>query len=248
MGKKPSSGINRSKGIKSSSRVQTKQSQTVQAGPINASDPNAMEKLRDMVIAGVMPTEITGDKEAQAKIYEAIDSVYPDYTGAMANYTVQRYGSRIEILYHGGDGTNPKDTGEFTTGGIGFTVRLPSGLKATEAEVNGVVKHTIENQLYLLEHGVMYRHEGFPTLSSNLKWGGREAFFTDAQKAQIDKEIYAHVQKLTGRPISQKAKELGTYDWVKTPKGWTRNTWLKPDGTDKRDDIDRERRAKGYSQ
>ena len=190
---------------------------------LDASDPKSMKTLKAMAKQGVMPKEITGDRKDQSRMYEVIDELYPDYTGPMANYTVERYGSAIEINFHGADGTNPNDDGEFTTGGLGWTARLPGRFTASDSEIRGVTKLVIENQLPYLEHAVMYRIDGYSTGKMALKWGGSQAHFTDAQKKQINQELYAHVKKLTGRPVSEAAKEANEIQhWVKEPEGWRR--------------------------
>ncbi len=176
---------------------------------IRGADEDSLKRLAELAKAGELPAKIEGSQEEQARIYEEINRLYPSPPGAMGEYKVEDFGRTLDIHMTYGllAGENP-------------VVRLPRGRKASEAERAGAIKYAIYKHRDALELAAISRQHGFPSLDFAEKWGGR--ILNSSEKAQVDREIEAHVQKLFKSPISKGGKKFNEGEWRQIQGGWVR--------------------------
>ena len=100
------------------------------------------------------------------------------------------------------------------------SINLPHGRKAGEAERAGAIKYAIYKHRGALELAATCRAEGYPTYDMHRKWGGR--ILSSSEKAQVDREIEAHVQNLFQSPMSKSGKAYNVSEWAQLQGGWVR--------------------------
>lgn len=162
-----------------------------------------------MAQSGVVPERLTGTKEEQARTLEEINRLYDNPPGIMSEYSVNDFGSTLEINFD-----NNAVRGE------SVLMRLPSGRHASEAEKAGAVKYAVYSHRPALELAASSRRQGFATLEMSQKWGGR--LLTNTEKKQANREIEQNIQKLFKSPMSKKGKDLNESMWKKEEGGWRR--------------------------
>ena len=185
------------------------QTLTISDTEIKDASKESMKKLETMAKNGEIPNKISGSREDQARIYEAIDRLYPNPPGIMNDYHIEEVGKNLEISFnynmlHGED----------------TSIRLP-GRDVSEAVKNGAVKYAVYQHRGPLELAASSRGmNGYSNLEMGKKWGNR--LLSDHEKTLANHDIYTNIQKLFKSPISTEGKRLNESYWGHENGGWRR--------------------------
>ena len=222
---KPPSGVGRGHGRRSKGKAEPSKAEPVKAGgtrqaiemideTFNASAPGAFERLREMAQRGEAPYNVIGSNDDRARFFEEFDRLYDTPPGELANYKVTQQGSRTLFL---------EPEYEYFKGGRGEVyVHLPHKYaQASEAEKSGAIKHAIFTRRWTVEDGVYHRAGGYP--SYEMKWKYGAGPFSDAKKAQIDKEIKDFMEgQIFKSPLTQEGQRRAENYWERRQDGWYR--------------------------
>ena len=210
---KGNSGIKRGGG----STGATEQKSTVQTTEIsrsslNASDYNAIERLREMASRGEIPNVIEGTREDRERIFEEFNRLYPDPPGILNDYTLDtsRGDKQVGIFFR--HDMAYAESPQF----IDYSRRN----KTSEAGKAGQIKYEIYKARPGVEIALSTRSGGFSTFDMARKWGGR--VLSNTEKAQVDREMEEHIQQLLGTPMSKEGRKTNETFWVKNGDGWER--------------------------
>ncbi|MBQ6113893.1 MAG: hypothetical protein IJL11_00800 [Synergistaceae bacterium] len=178
---------------------------------LNLSNSDGISQLKEMAKRGEVPQGIeAGSREANERFYEEFDRLYPNPPGILNDYTVTPQGSRtVDVVfnYNMAEAESP------------YTVTLPSR-NASESARRGAIKHAIYKKRPAVELALSSRSNGFSNFDMADKWGNR--VLNNSEKAQVNREMEANIQRLLGTPMSKRGRELNESFWVKSGEGWTR--------------------------
>lgn len=231
MSRKQSSGIGRSKGkgrkgagakAKAQAQVEKlhpyggegKTTETVDVY-VNASEPNAIEQLREMAARGEVPLAVRGNtKEDLAHWYEEFDRLYDNPPGELGKYKTKPI-TRREIQI---DHENTYLTGKQPPAKTAHDVS-----KASPEEISGAIKYAIYQRRPALEQGFAFRASGWPSLEMGQKYGyPGTRVFSNAEKVRIEQEIKSHIEGLVKSPISKGGQVYLDGGWKRVGDGWKR--------------------------
>lgn len=235
MAPKNHSGIGKGKGRGRKKTATTAQAQTATKSPveklhsyggegktwepvdvqINASDPNAIGKLREMAERGEIPSSVIGSRDDRARWFEEFDRLYAEPPGELGKYrTVSNGGRSLDIRFEH----------NFLTGGVEPRVSLANKVeKASSAEISGATKYAIYQHRPILEQALMYRQSGWPTIEMRQKYGAMgQRVFSDSEKTRIDSEINSYLFSQLKSPLTKKGEQFASGYWDKVPGGWKR--------------------------
>ena len=219
-GRGSSSGIRDGMKVRASgggNTLLTSKSYEVSEQDINASESDALEKLRAMARRGEIPMEIRGSPEQREKLYEEFVRIYGTPPGALNEYELK------PVI----DGNPNLVRIEFTNQDAivrGIRVENVKYLRkgqGSELSRQGQVNHAILKARLAMEAAASMRGlDGFPNIELGQKYGRR--ILSNAEKEQADREINAFVRKVMKSPISRSGQRYLAQEWKKVSGGWIR--------------------------
>ena len=181
----------------------------------NVSQPDSIEKLKEMAARGEMPIRFEGSYEDKEKVYEQFTSIFGEPPGVLNEY---------ELSYPIEGNTHTVQvnltTDKAVLGGIAIeTVNYLRRGKMSEASKHGQIVHAILNARREAEGAASSRMGGYPTLDLARKWGDR--VLSRAEKVQADREIHNYVSRIFNSPITS-GGEISMNTWREVNGGSAR--------------------------
>lgn len=186
---------------------------TMVQSSLDADDPKAMEKLRAMSERGEIPTSVRGSNDNKEKIYEAMDDMYAEPTGALANSTVHKRTPspveyRLSVTFNG------------FIQSLDEQVDVPRRTTSEKA-IRGSVKYSKYKYLPAAVNMYVFRS------GKGSYWddkGGQEAWlgrkFSKTEYERILTDMYRGAEKTFGIKMTDYLKDIIKGSWKKDGDMW----------------------------
>ena len=184
---------------------------------VNASDSDAIEKLRDMAARNEIPQFVHGSRDDLGRWYEEFDRLYDIPSGDLGRYAFHLWeGSRRDILI---DFENDGLTGKLAGAKLAHDFS-----KASQAEISGAVKFAVYVGRDALGTGLVFRAGGWPDISLRQKYGAVwSRIFSNTEKSRISREMEDYITQRLGSPLTRQEKRAINEDaWRRVDDGWIR--------------------------
>lgn len=178
---------------------------------IEIRDPNSIQQLRELASRGEVPLDAsTGSFEEREKFFEEFDRLYPDPPGILNDYRIERDSKRSAYIYFNYNMAEAESPG-----------LVSMHEKLSELAKHGIIKYEIYRHRSGVERALYSRMGGYSSYDLANKYGKR--VISSAEKAQADREMIAHVERLLASPMSKRGLAGNQGDWTKVAGGWRRN-------------------------